>query len=169
MEQSKKQNILMGASLFLGIIVLDQVTKYLAIEYLSSTQTLSYWADTVRLQHSENPGAFLSLGSDFDPTTRFWVFTVGASVLTLVALWVFVKKSTLTRWNTVSFSLILAGGIGNIIDRVIKGTVTDFLNIGVGPLRTGIFNVADMAIMVAVGILMAMSFIEQKQSKKTEG
>jgi signal peptidase II len=50
--------------------------------------------------------------------------------------------------------LVLAGGASNWVDRVVRGSVVDFLNVGVGPLRTGIFNVADVAIMVGVALLL---------------
>ncbi len=66
-------------------------------------------------------------------------------------------------WNSpllvfVSLTLILAGGVGNLIDRVTNdGLVTDFLNIGVGAFRTGIFNVADVAVMTgALGLLIGV-------------
>ena len=54
---------------------------------------------------------------------------------------------------TAGLTLLIAGGLGNLIDRLVYGYVTDFLNVGIGSLRTGIFNVADMAIMLGVGLL----------------
>jgi len=57
-------------------------------------------------------------------------------------------------WLLIGTSLVLAGGASNWVDRVVRGSVVDFLNIGVGPLRTGIFNVADMAIMLGVAVLL---------------
>jgi signal peptidase II len=54
----------------------------------------------------------------------------------------------------VGLALYFAGGASNLVDRVMRGSVIDFLNVGVGPLRTGIFNVADMAILLGVGIFL---------------
>lgn len=51
-------------------------------------------------------------------------------------------------------ALFLGGGVSNLLDRLIHGTVIDFMNVGIGPLRTGIFNVADMAIMLGAGIIV---------------
>lgn len=51
-------------------------------------------------------------------------------------------------------ALLVGGGVSNLLDRIIHGTVIDFMNVGIGPLRTGIFDVADMAIMLGVGIVM---------------
>jgi signal peptidase II len=54
----------------------------------------------------------------------------------------------------VGLALYLAGGASNLVDRVVRGSVIDFMNVGVGPLRTGIFNVADVAILAGVGIFV---------------
>jgi signal peptidase II len=60
----------------------------------------------------------------------------------------------LRGWPLLGVSLLLAGGTSNWIDRVIRGSVVDFLNVGVGSLRTGVFNVADMAIMLGAAVLV---------------
>jgi signal peptidase II len=66
----------------------------------------------------------------------------------------------------VALGLLLAGGVGNLIDRINQnGHVTDFLNVGIGPVRTGIFNVADMAIMAGAGLLFWLSF-RQEQARE---
>ncbi|MEJ0007739.1 MAG: signal peptidase II [Steroidobacteraceae bacterium] len=59
------------------------------------------------------------------------------------------------RWQVTGLALFAAGGLGNLIDRITgDGRVTDFLNVGLGPLRTGIFNVADMTLMVGVVVFL---------------
>lgn len=146
---------------------LDQWTKMLAREHLTS-QSFSYWADTVRLGLAENSGAFLSLGSDLSDTARFYIFTVGIGALMLVGLFFLFRKKDMGQLNTIAYSLVLSGGIGNLIDRGMKSTVTDFLNVGIGPIRTGVFNVADMAIMLSVGILFYVSF-KEGSSSETQG
>ena len=68
-----------------------------------------------------------------------------------------------------SFALILAGGLGNIIDRIWHDRhVTDFMNVGIGSLRTGIFNVADMCVTAGVIGLVIISFTEKKHENATE-
>jgi signal peptidase II len=148
-------------ALLVSTVGCDQATKALARESLS-VRRLSYLGDILRLQHSENPGAFLSLGADLQGPLRFWIFTVGVSAFVLAAFWIVVRKRNLDRWTTVALTLVIAGGVGNLIDRAVKGTVTDFMNVGIGALRTGIFNVADMAIVAGVGILMAQSLRESE-------
>ena len=143
--------------LLLSTVGCDQATKALARENLGFV-ALSYLGDLFRLQHSENPGAFLSLGAGFQGDTRFWIFTVGVGIFTVGALFFLFKKNTMSLWSTIAFTLIVGGGIGNLIDRAVKGTVTDFLNVGIGWLRTGIFNVADMAIMLGIGMMLISAF-----------
>ena len=59
-------------------------------------------------------------------------------------------------------TLFVAGGASNLVDRITYGTVIDFMNAGIGPLRTGVFNVADMAIMLGAGILVIEAYRSEK-------
>jgi signal peptidase II len=135
--------------LLVGCVGCDQATKQLATEMLRGQPPQSYLANTVRLQYALNPGGFLSLGANLAPGVRFWLFTV-----LNVALLVGAVYMLLARWNMrlgpfIAVVFVLAGGLGNQIDRTLQGgMVTDFLNLGIGPLRTGIFNVADVALTV---------------------
>jgi signal peptidase II len=109
----------------------------------------------LRIQYAENPGAFLGAGSRLPPSARFALLVVinGVFLALIAALVVF--KRPAGRWQHLAVVLLLAGGIGNLIDRLFhNGLVIDFLNVGIGPVRTGIFNVADMAIMAGFGILL---------------
>ena len=139
----------------------DAVTKRLAAESLAGFPAQSFLGDTVRLTYVENPGGFLNLGATLPPWARMTVFTVavGAFLLLMVAAaW----RSGWRQWHTVALSLLLAGGFSNWVDRLSDGRVVDFLNIGIGALRTGIFNVADVAIMVGVALFL---FAETRASR----
>jgi len=90
---------------------------------------------------------FLSLGHALSPELRFWLFVVGVGVVlaTLLALTLLDHRFHLPE--VVAVASIVGGGVGNLVDRIqLDGSVRDFLNVGIGSLRTGIFNVADMAI-----------------------
>jgi len=143
----------------LGTIVVccvscDQATKGLATTKLAGRPPISLLGDTVRLAYAENPGGFLSIGAGLPAGIREWVFEALA-VVTVVALFTgAIWSRSLDRLQLVGVSLLIAGGVGNIIDRVIRGTVRDFLNVGVGSFRTGIFNIADFAITVAAALLL---------------
>ena len=124
---------------------------------LKGSPPRSFLAGTLRLEYALNPGGFLSAGSNMPAELRKWIF-VGFNSCTMLALCAFlILKRSLPFALFVSIVFILAGGIGNLIDRVWHdGLVTDFINLGVGPLRTGVFNVADMAAtlgVIAIGYL----------------
>ncbi len=131
----------------------DQVTKTAAREILSGKGTLTYLGGMVRFQYIENPGAFLSLGAQLSPNSRFWIFSIAVSIfLVLTASFLFFRR--MSTFSTIALALTVGGGIGNLVDRLKYGQVVDFMNIGIGQLRTGIFNVADVAIMAGVVILL---------------
>ena len=131
----------------------DRVTKHMAVSSLAGTPSRSFFADTVRLEYAENRGGFLSLGADLPPAIRTVIFKI-ATGLILVGTLVAAIKLRLTGWPLVGLSLVCAGGASNWVDRVTYGSVIDFLNVGFGALRTGIFNVADGAVMLGACILL---------------
>lgn len=133
----------------------DQGTKVLAGQYLAGTGSVSLLGDTLRFQYSENPGAMLSLGAHLPEWARFWVFGVFVAAV-LTGLLLYVVRDTTLDWTTVvGLSLVLGGGASNLIDRLSNdGAVIDFMNIGINGLRTGIFNVADIAIFGGVGLFL---------------
>jgi signal peptidase II len=81
------------------------------------------------------------------------VFTWGVAALVLWTLWIALVRQP-ARLHALGAALVAAGGLGNLWDRLVAGgLVIDFLNLGIGPLRTGIFNVADLAIVAGVVLL----------------
>lgn len=133
-------------------VALDQLTKAVARAYLAPRPPIVVWGGTIRLIYSENVGAFMGLGAALPPGVRTLLFGVFAALLlVVVTAYVFVT-SELTRLDVVAASLLVAGGLGNLIDRALfDGRVTDFVTLGVGWLRTGIFNVADVFVLAGVG------------------
>jgi signal peptidase II len=133
----------------------DQATKQLVRARLPEAVTYSFFGDVFRLQHMQNHGAFLSLGDTLSGPARFAVFTLAVAAALAAMVVYLIRKRDLAAFDVVAFSLIAGGGIGNLIDRVLyAGGVTDFLNLGIGPVRTGIFNVADIAIMLGAAMLV---------------
>lgn len=135
----------------------DQATKSVAKAYLSEGHTVVLLGDTVRLELAKNYGAFLSLGASLGEASRGMLMSVGVgTVLAALLAYLFVTKPE-NPIVGVAVALIVGGGVSNLIDRLrYGGYVVDFLNVGIGSLRTGIFNVADMAIMLGV-VLWAFS------------
>lgn len=136
-------------------VVLDQTTKALAQTYLPP-QTLHFFGDTVRLHLSENTGAFLSLGAALSENLRFWIFTVSSAGLMVGVTLYAIATPGLPGDVVAALACIIGGGIGNLIDRITRnGRVVDFLNFGIGSLRTGILNVADIFITFGAIYVMA--------------
>ncbi len=135
----------------------DRVTKHIAATTLSGTPSRSLLADTFRLEYVENTGAFLGLGAGWPLSVRTALFGLGNAVL-LFVLAVMTMRLRWPRPALLGLALFVAGGASNLVDRVTYGQVIDFMNVGFGPLRTGIFNVADMAIMLGAGIIVVSGY-----------
>lgn len=149
----KKLTILLP--ILAACIVFDQITKYTAKHYLEGRGVYSYIGDTFRLGYSENTGSFLGLGSSLPENVRTFLFSGLVAVFLLVFLVYVIKSSDISKTGVIACALIIAGGLSNLIDRLVNnGAVIDFLNLGIGSLRTGIFNVADMAIMLGAFLLL---------------
>jgi len=164
-----------GKKLILMFVILcccvscDRITKEIAKQSLPEAMTIYWLNDAIQFHYTENPGAFLSFGGDFSQEVRFWLFIVLPG-LTLIALpiWLLCSQEINTM-SLLSLSLIMGGGIGNLIDRIFQnGKVTDFLVISIGPLRTGIFNAADVMIMLgAIGFIIFGLFPWKKPHQPT--
>src|SRR5262249_25568499 len=132
----------------------DRITKHMAAVTLAGTPARSVLADTIRLEYVENTGGFLSLGAGLSPRLRTAGFVAGTAFI-LVTLLVAGVKLRGGFWHLAGICLLVAGGASNLIDRVAYGAVVDFLNVGLSDrVRTGIFNVADIAILIGVFVLL---------------
>jgi signal peptidase II len=131
----------------------DRVSKHFAAATLAGEPRQSFLADTVRLEYAENSGAFLSFGAEWPRAAQTAVFTFGTGLI-LCGMVAAAFRFRLSGPALAGLALYFAGGASNLVDRVIRGSVIDFMNVGVGPLRTGIFNVADMAILLGVAIFI---------------
>ena len=136
----------------------DQLTKDVAHQYLALQPPQSWFYDTVRLQYAENTGAFLSLGGDLSEGLRVFLLQVfPALCLVALAMVLFARQIPLS--TAIAWSLVLSGGLGNLLDRIMNdGSVIDFMNLGIGPLRTGIFNVADVCISLSIAWFIIEQF-----------
>lgn len=149
-------------------ILLDQVSKIWAIAALKGQAATHYLADTIRIGYAENTGAFLGLGNNLDPSLRFWLLTASVGLFLIGLLVYLVIAKEMDKLNLAALSLIFAGGFSNFIDRALNdGAVVDFLNMGIGSLRTGIFNIADVYIMIGAGlIILGPLWLEHRAKKK---
>jgi signal peptidase II len=160
-----KRTLLIASVLF-SSVGCDQVTKSIARRGLANSEPIAFLNNIFRLQYAENTGAFLNLGAGSSENLRFWVFTLIVGLFLAGMLIYLLISPNNSKAKIISLSLVLGGGVGNLIDRIFnEGRVIDFMNIGIGSLRTGIFNVADIAISFGVVWLFAISFKTSKNSQ----
>ena len=147
-------------------IALDQITKILVRLYVTPGSETPIIGDLFTLHNVENTGAFLGMGSDLNPTLRL-IFLLILPILVLGYVTIhIIKNKTLDRLSLIGFCCIVGGGIANVYDRIVYGSVTDFFHIDLGGFfRTGIFNLADMSVMLGLGLSLYAGF---KNKKETE-
>ena len=156
-----RHRLLLVALVLLPSVGCDRLTKVYAEENLLGAGRISLLRDTVRVEYAENRGAFLSLGANLPEPLRGILLTGGVAVMVVGLLGFALVGRNQNQAQVLAFALIASGGVGNLWDRIARGgAVVDFLNLGIGPLRTGIFNVADIAI-VAGGVLLAVGARKQ--------
>jgi signal peptidase II len=163
-----------AVAVMIAIVVLavgcDQATKALARSSLTGGNAVSLLGGVLVMRYVENQGAFLSFGAWLPAPMRRAVFIVFPVVI-LAGLIAYVAwKKDIRPMLAAGFSLVAGGGIGNLLDRLIhNGRVGDFLNIGLGSVRTGIFNVADMCIMLGCLLLIIDSARPRTQPRTQRG
>ena len=150
--------ILAATALLVGI---DQLTKWLAVEYLQEGEPFPIIDGVFELLLHKNPGAAFGLFEG-----QRWLF-MGITVVVIVVLAAILMSGKYRQYRLVNLSgtLIIAGGIGNMIDRVRLGHVIDFLYFRL--IDFPIFNFADMCVSVSVAALILLLLFEH-QTEKTE-
>ncbi len=137
----------------------DQVSKAAARSLLAEAHPITYLGGLLKFILIQNAGAFLSLGSRLPDTVRFLIFSVGGSLVILAGLTYLLSKKGLSNPSVVALSFVLGGAVGNQIDRFLfQGAVTDFLFLFLGPVHTGIFNLADMAVLLGAAWFLVASW-----------
>jgi len=138
-------------------IALDQWTKYLAVVNLKGMPEIPYFGGFFRLMFVTNRGAWGSLGSDWpEPARLAALIIIPIIFILLLGAYMFWPKVKVKKFELIAFSFILAGGVGNMIDRIHAGAVIDMLWMGFPEyryLQTNVFNIADVAIMVGFFIV----------------
>ena len=158
MLDRRKRNLLITTLVFLSI-ALDQISKIWVRSNFESYIEHNIIGDVFTLIKVENTGAFLGMGSELSETLRVLLLIVlPVIVLVSITIYTYIDKS-LDKTSIIGFSLIIGGGIGNIFDRIVYGSVTDFLylNFG-GVLKTGIFNIADLSVTSGMILILISSF-----------
>ncbi|MEC3881779.1 signal peptidase II [Parapedobacter sp. 10938] len=148
------------AGTLFGIILIsvniscDQLTKAIVRKQISPSEQITVISDYLTLTNIENSGAFLSMGQTWWQPLKSLLFIVLPTVMLLLGAYYMMRLGGKRPWLTLALGFAIGGGVGNMIDRWLYGSVTDFVHIRVGPLQTGIFNMADVSIMIGVGVML---------------
>ena len=151
----------------LGILVgvaLDQLTKYLAVEFLMPIPTLPLWEGVLHLTYVENPGAAFGMLKDAP-----WVFNSFSVVAIIgISLYLYLGHAE-NRLSAVALVMIASGGIGNMIDRTMMGYVVDFIDFRL--INFAVFNGADSFVCVGAGLLilsLVLDIVKEAKAEKKE-
>lgn len=143
---------------------LDQVTKIWARAELMGKGIINVVGDIFILVYAENQGAFLSLGTNLpQPWKTLLLILFPLIAIILATLYLIFGKHVSFR-QSIAIACIIGGGVGNIYDRIVfNGSVTDFLNFGLGNIRTGVLNVADLSVTFGAIVLFIFQYLEEKK------
>jgi signal peptidase II len=159
----RSSRYLLAALIVIACLGCDRATKNAAAA-LRGEQPVQLFGGFVTLLYAENAGAMLSVGAKLSVQSRFWVLTVGVGLLIGGLLVYLALGRDLPATLTVALALMVGGGASNLYDRLMNdGRVVDFLILGMGVVRTGVFNVADIAITGGV-ILFFLSAFRKRQA-----
>lgn len=142
--------LLLAATVF----ALDQVTKALIRKWLAEGETWPAGAELIRFSHYENSGAAFGILQGAGP-----LFVVTTVIAIAVISFTIFRGNDYPRWFTYALALVLGGAIGNLADRLGRGSVTDFID----PTHYPAFNIADSAIVIGVGTLLILTFFERDE------
>jgi len=133
-------------------------------EQIASHETVKMVGDNFILTNVENTGAALNLGQDLSPNMKM-IFLQILPLFILALLFVYVlKESKISRLHLVAISFIIGGGLGNIYDRILYDSVTDFMYLEYGFLHTGIFNMADVSVVIGGVLILINPIVEAIQN-----
>lgn len=150
-----RRQALIFVCVLVGSVGCDQATKEIAENTLDPASTIWLVADTVRLQLAFNSGGFMSMGEGLPAAARSILFVTLVPLALLGICVMSLRAGLFTGVSLLGLGLIAGGGLGNWLDRMVNGGyVTDFISLHLGPLRTGVFNVADVAIVAGVCLLL---------------
>jgi signal peptidase II len=173
----RKKFIALTLGVFFANYFVDRVTKILAFRFLVNQPPIEMLRGCFVLFYSENQGAFLNMGESWNGVFK-QLFLLILPVLVCVAglFYLMLKENKPVR--VILLSTVIGGGMGNLVDRIFNDfSVMDFLNFGIGPLRTGILNVADLSVtfgtvlflLYEMGIFSRMSKTKTLKSKGSDG
>jgi len=140
----------------------DQISKDVVRKNVTPNDYIQVVQDKLILTNIENTGAMLGFGQNLPPILKIILLQALPVLVLLILLFRILEKSNLDNWLIVAFAFVIGGGIGNLIDRIAYGSVTDFFQIKLGFFKTGIFNMADVSVTMGVLLILFLSMRNKK-------
>jgi signal peptidase II len=144
----------------------DQISKHMIRDRVQDDEQISLLYNHLTITKIENSGAFLSMGDSWPNPIRFVLLSLLPLAVLGFGLGFLFTKTNLPKSTLLGFTFVIGGGIGNVYDRLIYGSVTDFLHIDFGIFQTGIFNLADVSILTGVFIVLITSFGRRNEEQE---
>lgn len=152
-------------AIIIATIAIDQISKVLVRAYVEPGSQTKIIGNYFTLHNVENVGAFLGMGSNLNPTLKLILLLILPIVVLGFVLIHILKNKDLDRLSLIAFSIIVGGGIANVYDRIVYGSVTDFFYMKLtDTLHTGIFNVADLFVTTGMIMLLVVSFKKKRNT-----
>lgn len=165
-----KSNKLLRAAIIIAIIMLnigcDQVSKSIVRSHIEAYSSLRFLGGHFMLTRVENTGAFLSMGDQIPGYLHAILLSIIPAAFLIWGIWYLISNTALSRATIIGICFMIGGGAGNVFDRIIHGSVTDFLYIDFPPFHTGVFNMADLSITSGVIIILIDMGMKKRKDKR---
>jgi signal peptidase II len=145
----------------LVVILIDQVTKWFVNTTMDLGESIPIIERVLYITSHRNQGAAFGILQG-----QMWFFYIVTIVVIGVLVYYIQKEAKNSRFLGITLGVILGGAIGNFIDRVVRGEVTDFVDVYIFTYNFAIFNVADMALVIGVGLFIIYTIIDERKSKE---
>ena len=161
MKKLKPIYYIVFTAVIIGGIVLDQLSKLLAVKLLAPIGSVPLWEGVLHLTYVENRGAAFGMLAD-----HRWVFmSISTIAITAIAIYLYSGRNT-SKLYTSALMLIVSGGIGNMIDRIALGYVVDFIDFAL--IDFAVFNIADSLVCIGAGLLVLALVLDIIKEAKLE-
>jgi signal peptidase II len=142
------------------IILIDQFTKWLVVKHMTYGESIPIIENFLYITSHRNRGAAWGILQG-----QMWFFYIITTVV-IIGIVYYIKKYSTDKLTGISLGLILGGAIGNFIDRIFRNEVVDFVHTYIFSYSFPVFNVADSALCIGVGLLVIAMFMEEKRAKE---
>ena len=162
MKSKKYLRTLAILILLVSCISCDQISKTIVRNQVGYHSWINLVSDNLVLTRVENTGAFLSMGNSLPKPVYAVLMIILPLIVIAYTLWYLFKNENISKLLIIGISLIIGGGLGNIIDRILYGSVTDFLYFDLFLFHTGVVNLADIFVTAGFGVVIYESVLRRK-------